>query len=491
MPDQVDRTSVVEAGRGVAVPDLAALAPGRATVTTASHRVETTSFDTPSGHLAQAEVVLRRRAVDTVGSWQLQVLGEDLAVDVEDAGPGTTALPPAVARLLTGVAGGEAVVAVARSVTDRTVHRATDGRRSGADPDLLLQLVDDRVESVSLDGRSRRRVWRTLTVTEGPAGSRKLRRRTVDRLFAVGARPVEPESELQRVLGHAAGPAPLAGKSGTVGRLAAEYVRAQCREVVRCDVGLRLDEPLVHRFRVAVRRLRSTLRVFAPLFEAEAAAELEAELVWFAGLLGEVRDREVLLGRLARQLQDLPPEIVLGSVAAHIETTLLVEQAQHRSRVAEAMDGDRYQELVQTLRRWRTRPPLTDRAAKPVTNATRYVERAERTMNRRLAAADGDVEALHGARKAAKRYRYATELTAAVGGRRAGRVVRDTAELQALLGEHQDSVVSADFLRRMGAGASADNDQNGFTYGFLLAQELRRAQQLRDRAQRRFGAPRS
>ena len=214
---------------------------------------------------------------------------------------------------------------------------------------------------------------------------------------------------------------------------------------------------------------------------------MEAELVWFAGLLGEVRDRDILRERLAAQLKELPPEVVLGSVAAHIETTLLVERSHHLARILEAMNSERYAALMELILMWRTRPPLTRRAEKPDTDAERYLRRAGNKVKRRLAEAGGDVEALHDARKAAKRYRYAAELTAESGGKKASRIVKSTTKLQTLLGEHQDSVVSAEFLRRLGAEAGASGDQNGFTYGFLMAQEWQRAERIRQEAARGMG----
>ena len=157
--------------------------------------------------------------------------------------------------------------------------------------------------------------------------------------------------------------------------------------------------------------------MFAPLFDPDASAALEAELVWFAGLLGEVRDRDILIQRLLGQLSELPAEVVLGSVAAHIETTLLLERSQHQARVREAMSGERYHALMKLILMWQTRPPLTKRAeSRP--NAERYLRRAENKVMRRLAEAGGDVDALHSARKAAKRYRYAAELTAEAAARR-------------------------------------------------------------------------
>src|SRR5262245_34430700 len=54
----------------------------------------------------------------------------------------------------------------------------------------------------------------------------------------------------------------------------------------------------VHGMRTSTRRLRSTLRTFCPLLDGEWARPLEDELKWLAGLLGAVRDLDVLEERL-------------------------------------------------------------------------------------------------------------------------------------------------------------------------------------------------
>ena len=74
----------------------------------------------------------------------------------------------------------------------------------------------------------------------------------------------------------------------------------------------------------------------------------------------------------------------------------------------------------------------------------------------------GDDTALHTARKAAKRLRYATEVT---GSRPKG-----LKQLQKALGHHQDAVVARPVLRELGASA-----ENGFSFGVLWAQADARA----------------
>lgn len=101
-------------------------------------------------------------------------------------------------------------------------------------------------------------------------------------------------------------------------------------------------------------------------------------------------------------------------------------------------------------------------------------DKAAKKARRRLreASTSTDDEALHRARKAFKRARYAAELTTAlVGRKKAKRAVGRYKHVQEVLGEHQDSLVAASFLRRLGAATGTRNGENGFTYGLLFANE--------------------
>jgi CHAD domain-containing protein len=78
----------------------------------------------------------------------------------------------------------------------------------------------------------------------------------------------------------------------------------------------------VHETRVAARRLRSTLRVCGEVVHAASAYELSNELAWYADLLGEVRDREVLSARLTMLVAGLPPEQVRGPHRTNVRLEL-------------------------------------------------------------------------------------------------------------------------------------------------------------------------
>ena len=78
----------------------------------------------------------------------------------------------------------------------------------------------------------------------------------------------------------------------------------------------------MHETRVAARRLRSTLRVFGEVVHAASVEELNNELAWYADLLGEVRDREVLRDRLTMLVAGLPPEQVRGPHRTNVRLEL-------------------------------------------------------------------------------------------------------------------------------------------------------------------------
>ena len=103
---------------------------------------------------------------------------------------------------------------------------------------------------------------------------------------------------------------------------------------------------------------------------------------------------------------------------------------------------------------------------------------AKRKANKRLRKADDNVEHLHRARKAFKRARYAAELVEPANAEMK-QIAQDAKELQTLLGEHQDSVVAAEFLARMSSADNVAAGESVFTYGILMANELHRAAAIR------------
>ena len=102
-------------------------------------------------------------------------------------------------------------------------------------------------------------------------------------------------------------PAPRSGMDDVAEAIDA-YLDEQ-RDVLTREPHTIYDGENVHDTRVAVRRFRTVLRVFADCFDAAAATGLDADLAWYAGLLGDVRDHQVLRDHLVGYLDTLPAEV--------------------------------------------------------------------------------------------------------------------------------------------------------------------------------------
>jgi CHAD domain-containing protein len=264
-------------------------------------------------------------------------------------------------------------------------------------------------------------------------------------------------------------------------RALVDYLNAQIDRIVAGDGGLRRQEDPIHDTRVAIRRLRSTLRVFGTVLDESAIGDMDGELRWFAGLLGDVRDCQVQQRRFSAALDDMPDELILGPVRTRIRNDLQSAELPARTRLSEAMDSERYLAVIAILLRWRTEPPVDQNIA--IRTLRKRARRARRKADRRLAAAlrSGRDAELHRARKAAKRARYAAELCKPLG-KGAKRTIKRYKRVQSLLGDHQDTVVATDTLWQLALAAGTTVGENGFSYGMLYARERQIARQCRQDA---------
>lgn len=268
-------------------------------------------------------------------------------------------------------------------------------------------------------------------------------------------------------------------KSATARDVIGGYLVEQCTVIIDSEAQLRAGEEVVHTTRVAVRRLRSTLRVFAELFDPGEAGRLEEELVWWANLLGEVRDLDILTQRQTALLAEVPPELILGPVASTIQAELAVRRKAAVDAMTDTLNSARYRKLVALIHHWRADPPFTSAADSPSDALDPAIKKAKKKARNRLATAvevrqvgEPSDEMLHRARKASKRYRYAVEAAAPIWGTKADKIVAQRKDLQDLLGNYQDSIVSAAFLRELGARLGSRSGQNGFSYGMLYVREI-------------------
>ncbi|HEY9289996.1 MAG TPA: CYTH and CHAD domain-containing protein [Microlunatus sp.] len=456
-----------DVGEDWSLPKIASLAPAGGSVVQETFTLDNTYFDTATAGLRLFGVTLRRRVGGSETGWQLKVPSGTSRIELQ-SGARSKSVPNAIADAVRGLLAGEAVVPVAHLVTTRTAYRIL-----AADQQLVLEIADDSVESLPVDDDGEVRSWRQIEVEAGPAVKKKSLKQAAKLLRSAGATPSIHKTKLDEALGDL--PASHGAGSGTLGELVGAYIAAQCVDLAVNDVGLRTEDDLVHKTRVAVRRLRSTLRIFDDLFEPDAAAELDHELVWYADLLGHVRDRDVLARRLTAHIAALPSDQIRGQAQEKIMTTLDQDREAAGRSLTDGMASSRYQRLITSLRSWRTSPPFTERAESKSTTVGSYIDRAEGTAYKRLRKAGDDPELLHRARKSMKRLRYAAELGTPTDDA-LSKIAERAKHLQTVLGDHQDAALAADFLAR---NAPSDDAAAAFTYGVLMANELAQAARIR------------
>jgi CHAD domain-containing protein len=189
-------------------------------------------------------------------------------------------------------------------------------------------------------------------------------------------------------------------------------------------------EGMVHDARVALRKLRSTLTLYASELVPEAAKPLRRELSWLAGELGPARDAQVMLERMCVSVAELGQGRPGGvDLLAHFEGECVRAFGAARA----ALESERFDALVLRLEVARLRSLAGSDTSSDL--ADRDLDRLMHDLDTSDGASD---EHLHDLRKAVKRARYV----------RGGHDEVDDAlkRLQTVLGEHQDSVVARERL---------------------------------------------
>lgn len=431
--------------------------------------LEATYFDTDDYRLARAGVTLRRRVGGPDEGWHLKLpAGEDSREELHvPLGRATKKPPKDLASLVRAHTRGNDLTPVAEIRTNRRRWQLTNGNG-----DMLAEVVDDVVTAQSLGSSTTTSSWREIEVELGESGDRELLDIVERHLGDAGIVPSSSKSKLSQVIGVRRDSGPTLGKKPTAGDVVLAYLYEQRAALQNQDPRVRRNEhDAVHQMRVATRRMRSALQAFGKIVDRERTRALTDELKWLAGVLGTSRDLEVLRKRFEEGLHALPPELVLGDVAARLTRHFAPLEAKAHNDSVAALDSKRYFALLASIDTLLTEPPLTAKAsgkAKDVLPG--LVEKARHRLDVRVEAAlattDSD-EPLHEARKAAKRLRYSAEVAEPALGKHAEALRKRAKDVTTLLGDHQDSVVARPVLLDLGRG-----HENGFTFGLLYGKEV-------------------
>lgn len=238
---------------------------------------------------------------------------------------------------------------------------------------------------------------------------------------------------------------------------AATVFEATTRQLRENALGARQgsDSEYVHQMRVAVRRLRTALNLFRGVLAEPASEHLGTELRWLFGVLGPPREYDVVLEQV---LSPLDSATGLDALCA----SLVKQRRELLEDLAASLASQRFERLVSELLEQQARlsqrdepksPKLKPRARERLSKRLRKVRRLEGAVDTWLqsGASSGlhEGDALHTLRKELKKLRYACEFVqAAYPRRRARRYLRKLGALQDVLGELQDSSVSARLLAR-------------------------------------------
>jgi triphosphatase len=242
-------------------------------------------------------------------------------------------------------------------------------------------------------------------------------------------------------------------------------------------VAMRHDVESVHQMRVGMRRLRSALGMFKGVLHLPE--EMQKELDWLAGELGDARDWDVLAGStLPAVAKDVPDPAQINGVQQAAKD----KAQEHHVAAAAAVGSPRYTKLMLNITRWvQTMGWHDDKEAmaaagkkleQPVLKFAHQIlerdQRRLRTRARNLRAATP--EARHRVRIAAKKARYAAEFFESLFAPKAVRpYVEGLTGLQDELGFLNDAAVADRLLTDMSAAKPELQASAGFVKGFLAA----------------------
>lgn len=360
---------------------------------------------------------------------------------------GSALFPPASLRgLVRAVVRKGLLTPVAVVVTQRRRLKVVDQASTAR-----IEVDDDRVWSVA--GLRRGPTFRQIELEAASPSADGLMAEMSDALIKAGA-TLTDRPKVAAVLGREAVEPeivpPPSGPKLSIRDLVRTAIGSGASRLVGNDPATRLgsNPEALHQARVATRRLRSDLKTLRPMLDPPEMIWMRDELAWIGGLLGSVRDTDVLIDGI----EGLATEHGLEPTAVSaIVTELDEDRRQRHAELVEGLSSRRYVQIVDALIEADVAPPLADegggdrraraRLRKLVRNSWRRLGRGVADLGAHPSDAD-----LHEIRKRAKRARYAAELATGALHEDAGRLAERLADLQDVLGELQDAVVAKERL---------------------------------------------
>ncbi|WP_405597662.1 CYTH and CHAD domain-containing protein [Streptomyces sp. NBC_01410] len=438
-------------------------------------------YDTADLRLAAASITLRRRTGGSDAGWHLKL---PVAPGVRDeiTAPLSDTVPRNLASLARARTRDAELVPVVRLRSSRDIRHLLDG-----DGTLLAELSRDTVRAERLTEGGRTAAWDEIEVELGDGSDPSFLDAADKKLRKAGLKPAASPSKLARALVDTAPqgehapkqPAPRAELDpGTAGGQVLAYLGEQADALLAYDPAVRRDLPdSVHQMRVATRRMRSAFKTFRKVIDRSVTDPIGEELKWLAAELGVARDQEVLTERLKSRIDAMPRTLLLGPVRGRLRLWSVAHGSGARRKAVAVLDNKRYLALLDSLDTLLADPPLLKAArgaaarvipAAVLKDYDRLAGRIDHALE--LPAGEARDLAMHDARKAAKRARYAGEAARPTLGKAAKKFAKRMKAVQTVLGDHQDSVVAREALRNLAIQAHAAGE-SAFAWGLLYGQE--------------------
>jgi CHAD domain-containing protein len=270
----------------------------------------------------------------------------------------------------------------------------------------------------------------------------------------------------------------------SIGAVALAVLRRQFTAMLAKEPGTRLGDDVeeLHEMRVATRRLRAALSLFADVLP-ETALNVREDIGWIGRELGAVRDLDVQIEQLDEWLDAVEHEDL--DALAGLRALLHDQREAARTAMLEMLDSRRYEAFVnrfgRTLRaRHLARSGPASYSARVL--APGFIETRFRSVRKAGDRIDRDSPAAeyHRLRIRCKRLRYALEFLGELYPGKTKPLIGRLVTVQDVLGLHQDADVAIGRLRHLAVTEGDDLDRRTiFAMGEVAERHRQAAIKLR------------
>jgi CHAD domain-containing protein len=247
---------------------------------------------------------------------------------------------------------------------------------------------------------------------------------------------------------------------------------------VRVDPQLRVepDADIIREAHVSVRRLRSHMRTFAPIFDPAWAEDLREQLQWLNDILSGTRDTDVVVAQVLKRSKTLRPGD--RRQLEHVLQPLRLERSAAYEVLSRALRTPQYVDLIDALIKAAKAPRFSGRAWRPARKLmATFMQPAWRRLRKRVRAAglhprDRELDQI---RAEAKHLRYAADALIPVASGSARRFAKRVDRLQSQLGKLHDTAKTGRALRHQ-----SETSLRAFVVGELVALEATAGKRWRD-----------